>query len=231
MDDTGTMTRGGCPAPPAAKNGDPGPRFTGLSMYLRGLSAEFRVCDDLRLKCPANFECKMPIPDLPGVCAPTAQCTSDADCSTFTCGGAGCIACTAGKCGLSGKNMLDLLTQNGVFGSICDEDYSPVLSNLGFQAAALKRKFQITKNPDCVQHVPCCAMGVSDAMCMTQVPVCVKVDGNPVPNDRATGWVYEASSNAVFFDGSLIPPTDSTVQISYRLSQASVPLSCTTALK
>jgi hypothetical protein len=79
--------------------------------------------------------------------------------------------------------------------------------------------------------VKCCAEGVADADCSSEAPVCVKVGGQPIPNERTMGWVYEPSSNAVFFDGSFVPPTGATITISYKLSAAATPLSCTTALR
>ena len=119
--------------------------------------------------------------------------------------------------------MAELLSRNGVFGSICSPDYGVVLGALGFEAAGLRRKFELSKLPDCAKTVPC----PDDA---TQKPMCVKVDGVVIPNDRATGWVYELGSNAIFFDGSYVPATDASIEVSYKKSAAMTQLSCGTAL-
>lgn len=222
---TMTPTRGGCPAPPAPKAGEPGPRYISLAMYSRGLRSEFRTCDDKRLKCPGGQACQMPVPNLPGFCAPSL-CSNDQDCGNFRCGDAGCINCEAGKCTLKPERFVDLLGKTGIFGSICAQDYGVVLGNLGFEAAGLRRKFELTKYPDCAQKVKCCKAGIDDASCTVDKPVCVKVNGEPIENDRTSGWIYESSSNAVFFDGAFIPPTDAPIQISYRIARASTALSC-----
>jgi hypothetical protein len=60
----------------------------------------------------------------------------------------------------------------------------------------------------------------------TKAQMCVKVAGNLIPNDRATGWTYDLQANAVFFDGSFVPPTSSEVDISYRVSTTGKELSC-----
>jgi hypothetical protein len=224
---------GGCPAMPIPNkpSAHAGTRYIALSMYSRGQEAEFRACDNKRLLCSAGEHCQAPVPDLPGICVSAASCMTDQDCGNFKCGDAGCVTCASGACNVSVQNFVLLLQRTGVFGSICSEDYSQVLSALGYEAAGLRRKFELTKNADCTQKVKCCDMGVDDMACKTETPMCVKVNGAPIPNDRATGWVYEASSNAVFFDGSFVPPTDASVTVSYKLSRASTPLSCTTALK
>lgn len=218
--------RGGCPAPPSDLLAAAGTRYVGLSMYSRGLSAEFRVCDGMRLTCAEGQTCKAPVPNLPGVCVPNS-CQIDQDCGNFKCSDeAGCITCENAACALPANQFLELLERNGVFGSICDADYGKVLGSLGFEAAGLARKFSITKYPDCAKQVPCCAAGVADDQCENEVPVCVRVEGEPIPNERETGWVYDASANAIFFDGSYVPPTDATISISYNTAPGEQALSC-----
>lgn len=194
-----------------------GTRYVALSMYSRGLSAEFRVCDDKRLLCPSGEACQAPVEGLPGVCVPAGQCAMDADCGNFQCSGdRGCISCVQGSCQTEPDLFLELLERNGVFGSICAPDYGRVLSALGFEAAGLARKFPLTQAPDCnAQPIKCCAANVSDEACNEEAPICVRVDGEPVPNNRGSGWVYDGGSNAVFFDGDLVPPSKAEVQVSY----------------
>ncbi|MBI2372650.1 MAG: hypothetical protein HYV07_01495 [Deltaproteobacteria bacterium] len=216
-------TEGGCISQDG-QNAIAGTRYVSLAMYSRGLSAEFRVCDNLRLTCPEGSSCDVPVPGLPGACIPAGACQIDQDCGNFKCGDRGCITCENAKCSTSADRFLQLLTRNGVFAPICEDDYSQVLNALGFEAAGLQRKFQLTKNPDCSKSVPC----PDDA---STSPVCVKVSGQVIPNDRATGWVYEPTTNSVFFDGSFVPPTSAPVEISYRVSKTDRALSCSTALK
>jgi hypothetical protein len=233
VDGTAGTVRGGCPAAPEAAIAAPGTRYVALSMYTRGLSSEFRVCDNRRLTCPGTESCVSPVPDLPGVCVPGARCSTDQDCGNFRCGDRGCITCDAGQCQLQPDLFLQLLERNGVFGSICEPDYGQVLGSLGFEAAGLARKFKLTKFPDCAarEQVKCCNDDVPEASCTTEARVCVKVAGKVIPNDRASGWVYESGSNSVFFDGAFVPPTDAPIAVSYRLSRTGQALSCDGALQ
>ncbi|MBI4822544.1 MAG: hypothetical protein HY791_40160 [Deltaproteobacteria bacterium] len=220
---TGAM-EGGCIASDG-QNAAPGARYVSLAMYSRGLSAEFRVCDNVRLSCGPGQACRTDVvPGLPGVCLPEASCQIDQDCGNFKCGDRGCITCENAVCQTDSTRFLQLLTRNGVFTSICQDDYSQVLNALGFEAAGLQRKFQLTKNPDCAKTVPC----PDDA---TQAAVCVKVAGQVIPNDRATGWIYESTTNSIFFDGSFVPPTSAPIEISFKASKTDKALSCSTALQ
>jgi len=232
--DGGGPMRGGCPPAPSDPIAQAGTRYIALAMYSRGLSAEFRVCDDKRLSCRAGESCQSPLPDFPrtgttlGICVPSGGCQNDQDCGNFKCGEAGgCIVCDNARCTAKSERFGELLERNGIFGSICNNDYAKVLEPLGFEAAGLSRKFQLTKFPDCTQHVECGA---------AKAPVCVKVEGNVIPNDRASGWVWEPSSNSIFFDGSFVPPTDAPIEISYQIAkagavEATMALSCDGALK
>jgi hypothetical protein len=221
---------GGCTTSDGKLTTTPGMRYIELAMYSRGLSADFRICDNKRLLCPTGFSCIDPIINLPGTCVPTT-CTADQDCSNFKCGTSACGSCQAGQCSIAPQNFKTMLQLNGIYGSMCTPDYGTILNTLGYQAAGLRRKFQLTKGEDCTRQVKCCDDSVPDAMCTTMTFVCVKVNGHPVPNDRATGWVWEASDNAIFFDGTLIPPTASTIAVSYRISPSGGPLSCSMVLK
>jgi hypothetical protein len=223
---------GGCPAGSEVRSAAAGTRYVALSMYSRGLSPEFRVCDDKRLKCPTGDTCKAPVPGLPGVCVPDTACQIDQDCGNFKCdNNRGCITCSNAKCELPANNFLKLLEDNGVFGSICNPDYGNVLGALGFEAAGLARKFALTKGPDCQKTVKCCAADVAEADCTVEAPVCVRVNGAVIANERAAGWVYESGSNAIFFDGGFVPPTDATISVSYRASSTGSAISCEAQLQ
>ena len=210
---------------------DPGTRYIALSMYSRSIAVDFRVCDDARLTCPTTDTCQMPIEGLPGICVPTAECTDDRSCGNLDCGGQGCIRCVNNQCQAQAEQFLPLLERNGVFASICS-DYDRVLDSLGFEAAGLSRKFELTRFPDCgTDPVPCCPDAVDPADCSDTATLCVKVDGAVIANDRATGWIYESTTNAVFFDGDFIPATGSDVTLSYRLSNIEQSLSCESVLR
>lgn len=215
---------GGCTVPnpvegePPLSGASAGTRYVALAMYTRGLSQEFRVCDDRRLSCLEGQNCQAPVENLPGVCVPAGSCTSDADCGTFTCSGnQGCVRCIEGQCIAAAEPFLELLEQNGVFGSICNPNYGSVLGALGFEAAGLSRKFSLTLDPNCVgESVKCCAADVADDQCDEDAVMCVRVDGQPIPNSRAEGWIFDAGSRAIFFDGRYVPPPQAEVSISYR---------------
>jgi hypothetical protein len=223
-------TRGGCPAPPDAQKAQAGTRYVALAMYSRGGGAEVRTCDGVRIGCPDGQSCTRPIPQIPGICIPSGACRTDADCGSLECDGAGCISCvtrtassTGQQCTLGPDKLLSLLGRTGVFGSLCAPDYGVVLGNLGFAAAGLKRKFLLSKLPNCAADPVPCGSG--------KAPICVTVAGQVIPNDRASGWTYELGSNAIFFDGSFIPPTNAAIQITYPISRGNQQISCESLAK
>lgn len=227
---------GGCEVP-ALRPGDPpvrnspGTRYVALAMYSRGLSDEFRVCDGGRLSCPAGLTCSAPVEGLPGVCVPHGACAEDAACGRFACTSGPCVSCVQGACRAEPSRFLELLEQNGVFGSICAPDYGRVLAALGFEAAGLARRFSLSEVPDCSSDpVPCCSEGVPDDQCPSTAFMCVKVNGQPVPNDRASGFIFDLGGRAVFFDGALVPPPEAEVQIVYRRAATEDNVTCSTVL-
>jgi len=227
--DGAEAVRGGCPPEPSTPIAAPGTRYVGLAMYSRGLSAEFRVCDEKRLTSLEGSACQRPLPDFPrtsnelGVCVPNGACQTDQDCGNFKCDEGGCIVCENAQCVAKGDRFVELLERNGIFGSICSDDYGSVLDALGFEAAGLQRKFELgDKFADCAQQIEC---GDGTA------PMCVKVNDEVIENNRQSGWVYEPSSNAIFFDGEFVPPTDADIVVSYRLSPGDKANGCDTALQ
>ncbi len=217
---------GGCEIPNPVDGRPPirvgaGDRYVGVAMYSRGLSGDLRVCDGGRLGCADGQSCQVPVEALPGICVPSGACATDTACSNFSCGSDGCVPCEAGQCRAEPRRFLGLLEQAGVFGSICAADFAPVLSALGFEAAGLSRRFPLTLTPTCsAEEVTCCEEGVPDDSCARTERLCVLLDGAPVANDRARGFVYDGGGNAVFFDGETVPGPGSRVQIRYRPTQA-----------
>jgi len=185
---------------------DAGRRYIELALYSRGVGGDLRVCDGVRLRCGAEQTCVSPIPELPGICLP-ARCSSAGQC--------GGLPCSGESCQPDPQAFVELLRRNGIFGSICSEDYGPVLDQLGFDAAGLSRRFDLSLFPDCSEDVPCCDEGVAEEDCEQRAPVCVKIDGNVTPNDRAQGWIYDEGGNAVFFDGDEVPSPGADIQVSY----------------
>ena len=218
----------GCIAEGSEGRNAAGIRYVALSMYSRGLAVDFRVCDGERLTCRTDEACQTPIAGLPGICVPDGECSNDRGCGNLDCDGQACITCdtTTNQCAAQSEQFLQLLERNGVYASICD-DYDRVLDSLGFEAAGLVRKFELTKFPNCgAEPVACCDSDVDPSQCTDTARLCVKVDGMVMPNDRATGWIYEETTNAVFFDGDFIPPTGADVTLSYRISNIEQALNC-----
>ncbi|MEM7675713.1 MAG: hypothetical protein AAF449_06880 [Myxococcota bacterium] len=206
-----------------------GTRYIALSMYSRGIGVDLRICDGARLTCTAGESCQQPVSELPGICVPAATCANDRACGNLDCGGQNCLHCVEGACRAEAERFLPLLERNGIFASIC-ADYDTVLDALGLEAAGLSRKFELTRFPNCATDpVPCCSS--AGAQCDDTAPICVKVEGTVVPNDRAIGWIYEETTNAVFFDGDFIPSTGAQITLSYRISSAERAQSCDTRLR
>lgn len=217
-DGPGEEFQGGCGLDSnEGRSAAPGGRYVALSMYSRGREADVRVCDRERLSCGDTRSCVSQVPDLPGLCLPST-CESDNDCGVERCADGPCARCESGACTVSPPALLELLGQNGIFQSICADDYGPVLDALGFDAAGLSRKFPLSRNPDCREPVACCDEGVEP--CESEAEICVKVDGQVVTNSRATGWVYDSGSNSIFFDGGEVPGPGAEIAISYSIFAA-----------
>lgn len=185
--------------------GEAGRRYIELALYTRGVGSNIRACDGVRLNCGEDV-CLDPVPGLPGICG-AASCTSPANC--------GGLPCVDGSCQEDPAAFVEVLRQNGIFESICADDYGPVLDQLGFDAAGLSRRFDLSLFPNCNESVPCCEAGVEEDACEVRAPVCVRVDGEVVSNDRGAGWIYDEGGNAVFFDGDELPSPGAQVEVSY----------------
>jgi hypothetical protein len=86
----------------------------------------------------------------------------------------------------------------GVFGSICAEDYGPVLDELGLESAGLRRVFPLSSRPD------------PDTLV-------VEVDGVEIDRDPATGWQYDEPAQSIRFDGVYLPPAGALIHVRYRV--------------
>jgi len=90
-----------------------------------------------------------------------------------------------------------MLVQNvgGSIGSICQEDFSTTLNQLGLTVAGLDRKFALSdESPE-------------------ESTISVKVDGVEIMEDYQEGWQFQNGS--IFFNGSYVPPPGSVVEVEY----------------
>ena len=213
---------GGCEGPStdtSPQRNSAGDRYVALSMYSRGAADQLRVCDDERLLCERRERCERPFATLPGICVPAPEepCVDPTDCGLTTCSGnQNCMTCSDGQCQIDSSSFIALLEKNGIFRSICAQDYGPVLNALGFEIAGLDRKFQLSQTPDCVTNHP---------LCPTTSPLCVVINDTLVPNDPNLGWIYESSSQSIFFGGEFVPPAGSSIEIRYLTAPGGVPAS------
>lgn len=132
---------------------------------------------------------------------------------------------------VGGKFVELACRSHGVVADICSESYADALSDLGANAAGLKRKFEISKfdsihfGEDCQPFtdddpsIECASLSEAEAAS----PICVIAtplsggDEVVVPRSPVSGWEYESSTHSIRFDGSFIPAPSTEVRISYRL--------------
>lgn len=93
----------------------------------------------------------------------------------------------------------------GQFRSICTADWSDLISGLGLDVFNARRQF---------------ALGRPATTSSIQVQVCDDSSGTPVncqtvPQDATNGWTFDASVNAVTFNGGAVPQAGEHVQITY----------------
>jgi hypothetical protein len=136
----------------------------------------------------------------------------------------------------TGGRYIELACRTGgVVANMCEADYSRALDALGANAAGLLRKFTLSKTQpeiafgrDCTpmtdddEVIDCDDDGKTDGA--LDGPICVKAvdineQGEPhlVPQDAVEGWVFEAPTNSVRFDGGFIPKPGSSVKIQYKI--------------
>ncbi len=86
--------------------------------------------------------------------------------------------------------------------SICANDFSAELEQLGLTVAGLSRKFELSRDPD-----PDTVVVRVDAH-----------DGNGflvIDEDPTTGWRLQQDVRTIFFDGEYVPPPQSTIEVEY----------------
>jgi hypothetical protein len=139
----------------------------------------------------------------------------------------------------TGSRYIDLACRTGgVVANMCDADYSGALDRLGANAAGLLRKFVISKPNDTNSGDDCLLYTEDDPDDSildcddngskaddVDGPICVyaRAIGSDaesedlIPADPINGWVWEASTNSVRFDGNFVPAPGSTITIQYKL--------------
>lgn len=105
-----------------------------------------------------------------------------------------------------GRRYLELVQGvGGSIGSICAEDFSHTLEQLGLTVAGLSRKFTLSDESPEVSSIT------------------VTVDGREIEQDYQEGWIFENGS--VFFNGTNVPPPGSHIEVSYLHPQRTFVLS------
>ncbi len=124
----------------------------------------------------------------------------------------------------AGARYLDVQEQtSGLFYSICEADYGPVVTALGIKVAGMRRKFYLTERP-LVETLRVFVRDQDAAACQnsqecphgnicTASKLCaVEFPAPPTGNS----WAYQSSDNSIFFGGEYLPPPASTIEVLYK---------------
>lgn len=122
---------------------------------------------------------------------------------------------------------------NGQTGSICDADFTQTLVSLGVEAVGLQRTFNLSETPDPTTitvkiSYPCgtpsvllntVCSGAQDSTCVgsgtSSESISCTMKQDTTSNQTGNGWVYQASTNSIVFDGEGVPPKGSVIEIIY----------------
>jgi hypothetical protein len=106
--------------------------------------------------------------------------------------------CQAGATqALPGYNYYWMTQQtHGLFGNICDVDWSPIMHNLGLNVFTPFDQWDLSQTAD-------------------PATIMVTVNGFNVPIDPNNGYTYEMTSNSVKFHGMAVPSAGATIDVSY----------------
>ena len=85
---------------------------------------------------------------------------------------------------------------NGQFESICNQDWSTMLQNIGLDVFALRTTWTLSRPAD-------------------QSTITVRVNGNVVSPGSGNGWTFDPTTNAVTLHGSGVPQPGSRIEIQY----------------
>lgn len=96
---------------------------------------------------------------------------------------------------------------NGLLQSICDDDWSVTMGNLGLDTLALRQEFFLSRSAENATLQVCVrANGANDPTCVPQTQT------NPGANN---GYFYDAQTNSIVFNFASIPPRGSRVEVHY----------------
>jgi hypothetical protein len=85
---------------------------------------------------------------------------------------------------------------NGQFESICNQDWTTMLQNIGLDVFALRTAWSLSRPAD-------------------PSTITVRVNGNLVSQNSTNGWTFDPVSNAITLHGSAIPAPGSTIEVQY----------------
>ncbi|MBW1872430.1 MAG: hypothetical protein JRJ19_10215 [Deltaproteobacteria bacterium] len=107
----------------------------------------------------------------------------------------GCESQSTGTAEAGTRYHMLVQAVGGSIGSICSDDFSTTLNQLGLTVAGLDRKFSLSdETPE-------------------ESSITVKVNGVVIEKDFQEGWTFENGS--IFFNGSYVPPPGATIEVSY----------------
>ncbi len=87
----------------------------------------------------------------------------------------------------------------GIQGSICEEDFSGIMENLGLQASGVLDSFQLSEPA-------------------VEETIEVSVDDEPVEPDPTDGWTYDDEYWILYFHGDAVPPRGSKITVHYEVA-------------
>lgn len=94
---------------------------------------------------------------------------------------------------------------NGAFGSICADDFGPILDQIGNTISGLATAFP-------TQYTP------------VVESIVVEVDGVEVPRDGASGWQWNETIGGVAFAPPAVPPECAVIEIRYQVADYGGPI-------
>jgi len=96
---------------------------------------------------------------------------------------------------------------DGRFQSICDDDWTTMMSNLGLDSLGLRIEFFLSRAADPTTLDVCVrAGGPSDSVC---APVSLTSEG------AANGFWYDPQSNSIVFNPGSVPPSGARIEVHY----------------
>ena len=85
---------------------------------------------------------------------------------------------------------------DGLFKSVCETDFGPVMKSLAFNTTGMTDTFALSRFPDLASLE-------------------VRVDGVLLHERPENGWQYDAAKNSVVLDGLAVPRPGQTISLVY----------------